>query len=317
MRGNIIKTTAALASLFIALMMPIMASAQGLNLRPDPAPAGDVVNSGNFIHIVEDLDRTLAFYQELLGAEPNGGTGPRDFVDLPPVALMYSAVGSEFKAATIPVPHTNLGMEFLQWGGVQMPASRPHFYDYSTPILLLFVKDIDLAVNAVMRNGGSIVTPAGGPIGESSRFILVQDPDGYYIEILQLDPMPNVEADGNLLSARFRYTVADADQTVEFYNAAFGFGLPAAGAFNDDAVLGSILGVEPYARSRIVFGLVPGSNLTLELMELVHEDAEKVHQQLPAIGSSIFRIFVRDLDISMAKALAAGAVLLIQLIERP
>jgi hypothetical protein len=51
------------------VMMSGTTRAQG---APDgPAPGGDVVNVGTYIHVVADLDRTVAFYRTLLGIDPN------------------------------------------------------------------------------------------------------------------------------------------------------------------------------------------------------------------------------------------------------
>ncbi|MBN4075292.1 hypothetical protein JYU22_01780 [Gammaproteobacteria bacterium AH-315-E17] len=300
---TITKQKAILCAILITVFLPASVFSQGL-----PSPAGDVVGSGNYIHIVEDLDRTLTFYQDLLEAEPRGGTEPRVFGAIEQVGQMYNAIGSEFRGATIPVPDTELGMEFLEWQGVNRSALEPRFYDPGSPVFLLFVRDIEVSIEAVIRNGGSIITPTGEPVGADSRFIFVQDPDGYFIEILQLDPAPSSAMTGNVLAGGFRFTVADINQTVDFYNEAFEFNLPEAGERNDDALLGAITGLG-LARSRLVFGLVPGSSLNIELLELTVEGGERIHQELPAIGSSVFRIFVRDLDVSIAKALAAGAVL--------
>src|SRR6056300_1116097 len=82
-------------AVLFAVLLPVSVFAQ--NQGAQSSAAGDVLGSGNYIHIVEDLDRTLAFYQELLGAEPNGGTEPRAFGALEPVLQMYNAVGTEFR----------------------------------------------------------------------------------------------------------------------------------------------------------------------------------------------------------------------------
>tara|TARA_R110000772_G_scaffold14958_1_gene42758 strand:+ start:63 stop:1082 length:1020 start_codon:yes stop_codon:yes gene_type:complete len=289
----------------IALFLPAFALAQNDAM---PAPAGEVTGAGNYIHIVEDLDKTLAFYHALLGAEPRGGMEPREFGSIEQVGQMYNALGAEFRGATIPVPNTDLGMEFLEWRGVQRPILEARFYDPGSPVFLLFVRDINVAVDAVINNGGSIVTPSGEPVGTGRQFIFVQDPDGYFIELLQLDPTPATEQITNVLYAAFRFTVADANQSAEFYNVAFGFDFPEADDFNDDALLGAITGLG-IARSRLLSGMVPGSNLNVEVLEFVKADKQKVQQSLPAVGSSLLRIFVRDLDISVSKALRAGGVL--------
>jgi hypothetical protein len=210
--------------------------------------------------------------------------------------------------ATIPVPNTDLGTEFLEWRGVQRTVLSPNFYDHGSPIFLLFVRDIEASIDSVIVYGGSIVTPAGEAVGTGSRFILVQDPDGYFIEILELEQSSLTNTAGNVLSGGFRVTVADANQTAQSYNDAFGYELPEAEDFADDTLLGAITGLG-VARSRLIFGKVPNSNLDIELLELIVEGEEKIHQALPGIGSSILRIFVSDLELSVSKALAAGAIL--------
>jgi len=298
----------ALKVFLFAALLPASVFAQDQGSQSPVAPAGDVLGSGNYIHIVEDLDRTLAFYQDILGVGPNGGSEPREFGALEPVLQMYNAVGGEFRGATIPVPNTDLGMEFLEWRGVQRAVLEPQFFDHGSPIFLLFVRDIDQSIAAVLRNGGSIVTPSGEAVGTGSRFILVKDLDGYFFEILQLDQTFSAEIAGNVLSGGFRFIVSDANQTAQFYNDAFGFELPEAEDFVDDSLLGAMTGLG-VATSRMVFGMVPGSNLNIELLELVVDGEERVQQELPAVGSSIFRVFVGDLDLSISKALAVGATL--------
>jgi len=302
---SIVKSV--LKGILIAVFLPASVFAQNQG-SSTTAPAGDVLGSGNYIHIVENLDRTLAFYQDLLGAEPNGGTEPRAFGALEPVLQMYNAVGAEFRGATIPVPNTDLGMEFLEWRGAQGSVLSPDFYDHGSPIFLLFVRDIEASIDSAIANGGSIVTPAGEAVGTGNRFILLQDPDGYFIEILQLDQTSSTGISGNVVSGGFRVNVADANQTAQFYNDAFGYVLPQADEFVDDNLLGAITGLG-VARSRLIFGTVPNSNLNVELLELVVDGETRIYQQLPGIGSSMLRIFVRDLDVSVSKALTAGAVL--------
>lgn len=295
----------AFSYLLITVLLPAIAVAQNAAMV---MPAGDVTGSGNFIHIVEDLGRSLTFYHALLGVEPRGGMEPRDFGSIEQVGQMYDAVGAEFRGATIPVPNTDLGMEFLEWRGVQRTAIEPHFYDPGSPVFLLFVRNINVAVDAVRNFGGNIVTPTGEPVGTGRQFIFAQDPDGYFIEILQLEQIPATEQMDNVLSGAFRFTVAEADQSAEFYNEAFGFDFPEADDFIDDNLLAAITGLEK-ARSRWLSTMVPGSNLNVELFEIVKADKQRVQQSLPAVGSSILRIFVRNLDVSVSKALSAGAVL--------
>lgn len=34
-----------------------------------PAPAGEVIGAGNFIHVVSNLDNSLAFYHDVIGLD--------------------------------------------------------------------------------------------------------------------------------------------------------------------------------------------------------------------------------------------------------
>ncbi len=296
-----------LTSAFRAVLFSVLLTASVFAQNQSSQSTGDVLGSGNYIHIVEDLDRSLTFYQELLGAEPNDGTEPRAFGALEPVLQMYNAPDTEFRGATIPVPNTDLGMEFLEWRGVQRPVLAPDFYDHGSP-MLLFVRDIEASIDIVIANGGSIVTPAGEAVGTGNRFVLVQDPDGYFIEILQLDETSATNMGVNVVSGGFRMMVADTNQTAQFYNDAFAYELPEAKDYVDDTLLGEITGLE-VARSRLIFGMVPNSNLDIELLELIVDGEERIQQELPGIGSSMLRIFVSDLDASVSKALGAGVML--------
>ena len=46
-----------------------------LSLQPAYGQA-DIIGSGNFSHIVTDLDKSIAFYRDVLGLELPGGAQP-------------------------------------------------------------------------------------------------------------------------------------------------------------------------------------------------------------------------------------------------
>src|SRR5579871_655514 len=73
------------ASAIALLAFSFSLQAQG----PAPAPAGLVTGVGNFTHIVENMDRSLAFYRDALGLEPNN-IRP-DFSSNPGITKMLGA----------------------------------------------------------------------------------------------------------------------------------------------------------------------------------------------------------------------------------
>jgi catechol 2,3-dioxygenase-like lactoylglutathione lyase family enzyme len=277
MVGRRVATIAAIG----LVALPTVAAAQNRG-RGGPAPAGDVVGAGNFIHVVGDLDRTVAFYTTLLGVKPNGDAMNRPYAANQPVATMYNTSGSKFRGATFKVPNSDLGLEFIEWQGNRSPAVKARVFDPGAPVIVLQVRSIEAGIEAVKQHGGSFVTPNGEPVRFSSerfsprRLMIVRDPDGYFVELINPDQSPESPDPGNVLGA------------------------------TDDPVLGKMMALGTVLQ-RFAGSTVPGSTLGLQFAEYDKLEGKKVEQGLPRPGTSMLRLMVRDLDASLAKAKAAGA----------
>jgi predicted enzyme related to lactoylglutathione lyase len=276
-----------------------------------PAPAGDVTGVGTYIHVVSNLDRALGFYRALFGVD-EAGAAARPYAANEPVATMYNIPGGKFRGGTLNVPNSELALEFLDWQDNRSPHVEARIYDLGAPVIILQIRNLDAALDAVKTHGGSILTPKGEPVRFSSpqfsprRLIVVRDPDGYFIELIAPDDPPAAAQPGNVASAAFRFTVADANRGAHFFQQALGFNISDAGDFNNDAVLGAMTGLG-VAVTRFARSIVPGSSLGIQFAEYKVADTRRVDQGLPRAGTSMLRLFVRDLDASLAKAKAAGA----------
>lgn len=80
-----------------------------------------VVGVGPFLHIVSDLDQSLAFYHDTLGLELTGPAGEHKFTDNPAVANLYGVPGKQFRAAVLKIPGSAMGIELVQWGDPGSP----------------------------------------------------------------------------------------------------------------------------------------------------------------------------------------------------
>ena len=80
---------------------------------------GPVVGVGPFLHIISDLDQSLAFYHDVLGLEVSGPPGEHKFTDNPAVANLYGVPGMQFRAAVLKIPGSPMGIELVQWGEAQ------------------------------------------------------------------------------------------------------------------------------------------------------------------------------------------------------
>jgi hypothetical protein len=62
---------------------------------------GDVVGSGNFSHIVTNLDKSIEFYRDVLGLELPGGTQP--FGAKPEIMQLGNTIGAQNRIAVLRV----------------------------------------------------------------------------------------------------------------------------------------------------------------------------------------------------------------------
>jgi catechol 2,3-dioxygenase-like lactoylglutathione lyase family enzyme len=92
--------------------------------QPAP-PESPVVGVGPFLHIVSDLDQSLAFYHDVLGLELSGPPGEHKFTDNPAVANLYGVPGKQFRAAVLKIPGSPMGIELVQWGEARKPKGEP------------------------------------------------------------------------------------------------------------------------------------------------------------------------------------------------
>jgi catechol 2,3-dioxygenase-like lactoylglutathione lyase family enzyme len=85
-------------------------------------PAATVIQ---FLHIVADLDQSVAFYHDQLGLQPRGPGGEYKFTDNPVIANLYGVPGRRFRAAVLKIPGATFGIELVQWGQAQQPKRTP------------------------------------------------------------------------------------------------------------------------------------------------------------------------------------------------
>jgi catechol 2,3-dioxygenase-like lactoylglutathione lyase family enzyme len=153
------------------------------------APESPVVGVGNFLHIVSDLDQSLAFYHDVLGLELSGPPGEHKFTDNPAVANLYGVPGKQFRAAVLKIPGSPMGIELVQWGDARKPEHKP-ISGPGAVTLILHVKE-----------------PSAAP--EAIRY----DPDGFPVELEQSDGP----------GADLSISVTDINQTRALYTKVFGF----------------------------------------------------------------------------------------------
>jgi catechol 2,3-dioxygenase-like lactoylglutathione lyase family enzyme len=160
-----------------------------LGAAPMPAQIeSPVVGVGPFLHIVSDLDQSLAFYHGTLGLELSGPAGEHKFTDNPAVANLYGVPGKQFRAAVLKIPGSAMGIELVQWGEARQPQNQ-----------------------AVAGPGAVTLILRRSDAGAERK--VLRDPDGFQVEVERSE---NPGADLSL-------TVSDPKKTNALYTSVLGF----------------------------------------------------------------------------------------------
>jgi catechol 2,3-dioxygenase-like lactoylglutathione lyase family enzyme len=272
-------------------------------------PTGPVIGVGNFIHNVANLDKALEFYHDILGLPlANVPTGTRPFVATPEILNLYNAPGAQFRVATALVPESPMRAELVEFKDIDRKPVRPRIQDPGASMYILTVRDLAPIIARIRGTGATVVTTGGDPIllADGSRAVLVQDPDGFFVELVQRNPEPATKApaDSNFIGVSFAFTVSDAARMARVFKDALGF-QPQIGTFMKDKAQGKLLGVraEQIRRTR---ALVPGTSFLVEFIEFKGIDQKPVHSRLQDPGSAVLRLVVRDADSAVKMLDSAG-----------
>ncbi len=287
--------------------MLFIAFAALMCLQPRPSAAADeVVGVGNFSHIVQSIERSLAFYRDGLGFEV---TVDRPFDANPLIMKLGNAIGAQTRFMVLKVPGSDMGVELIEYKDIDRKVQRPRFYDPGAANLALQVRDLDTLLARLQKLGGKVISAGGKPatIG-TGRYVFLQDPDGFVVELAQGTPPADskVPATSNVLGGQFELTVADSAESVKFYNDLLGFGMQLGAAFNDNKLMADTAGA-PGASFRQSRANIPGSSVAMTLIEFKNIDRKPLKGRVQDPGTAILQLRVRDVTALTAKLKAAGA----------
>lgn len=285
---------------------------------PAAAPTGMVIGSRSYSPMVADLDRSVAFFRGVIGMSvpppPEPGPYPwthepwhRDLHGLPESPMRFSTL--TMPAALIPGPR--MLVEPVQQGAIPLKPVVARAQDPGAFTFIVVVRDLDAAFARVKQAGVPVLTSGGAPVavpayGGKSRAVIVRDPDGQLVELVQLDPAPasTAEAGENLLGARLRITVEDMDRTLRLYRDMFGLSFEEA-SFANDPAMNRLMGVQG-AQFRVSTTRIPQSNQHLEFLEARGVDRTTLRSRIQDPGSVRFQVTTQNLDRAIEMLRSAG-----------
>jgi catechol 2,3-dioxygenase-like lactoylglutathione lyase family enzyme len=275
------------------------------------APASDVVTgSGSFSPIVQDVEKSVAFYSDVMGAAVPAAA-PAWNPDQT-LANFLGVPGAQTQVGNVRIPGSTMRVEIVGFKDIERKVVQPRVQDPGAVRLILIVRDVDAHLARLKAKGVPVVTAGGVPValnaaGTKGRAVMIKDPDGHFVELLQPDPLPEttVAATENVIDARFGLTIADTDQTMKLYRDLLGFKSEVGGTFITDKSVADLMGT-PGAQVRISTSVIPGSRVPVEFVEFKGVDRKPIAARIQDPGATRIQLRVRDEDATVKMLTAAG-----------
>jgi lactoylglutathione lyase len=133
---------------------------------------------------VADLERSVAFYRDLLGLE----LVTLWVRDQPYIQELVGYPGVELHVAVFRLPYSEAFLEILEYRNVERQAVDPATANPGTAHLCVYVQDIEALHERLLAGGARFVSPIKSPdVGPNAggKAVYMLDPDGIRIELLQ------------------------------------------------------------------------------------------------------------------------------------
>ena len=260
------------------------------------------------IHAVEDLDTTLAFYREVFGLDGM----PRDFPN-PAVPQLTNAPGVTLRLSMMRLPGAML-FELTHFKGLERKPARAAYTDPGAASIVLYVRDLDLAVANAKKANAPIVTTGGAPVEITTakgkaRSIVMRDPDGFFVQAVQETPAAGAP-EGNVHRVSLAYTMESAEATAKFYNGLMGLSLTGPTTFSKDPAMLKLVGAPPGTEFRKLTGVIPGPPAYVEFTEFSGISRSRFHLRVRDPGAPAMAIQVVNLTGMVDQMRAAGTNLI-------
>ena len=306
MRRRMAPGSACLAIVIAWIVFGELALAQQATApQTGPAPTGLVVGSGNYFSpIVQDLDKAVVFYRDGLGLDLQGAPG--DAGNNAALRNMFGLPDAKLRWQIARTPAVAGGVEIVEIAAANGKPVERRMQDPGAITLLATVRDLDATFARLKQLNAPVVSRGGGPVhvgqgAQQARIVVVKDPAGHFVELVQYDqPQPSpAPGTANVIDVRVRLTVDDLESAVRLYRDALGLKLLNEPRFVEDPAGSSALGVNG-GQYRVAFLQVPTSGLMLDLVDFKGVDRKTVKAGIQDFGSTRMQIRVRDVDAAIA-----------------
>jgi predicted enzyme related to lactoylglutathione lyase len=294
-------------------MLPSL-TAQDSTSKSQPAAGRSVsvLHTEHFSPTVADLDRSIAFYRDVVGLEIEPGPGAQ-WDSAPWLRRLHGTPDAPLRYAVAKVPGTGWGVEMVEFRDSNRRPAQPRVQDPGAGTVAIAVRNLDVVLARVKRAGTPIVSAGGMPVefgGGATRYraMLVRDPDGHFVEVFQPIPLSatTAPASSNVIGGGVRIVVQNLDRTLALYRDQLGWPFAAATA-SDNKGFQDLTGLQ--ARSRHSVATAPDGAL-YELVEFQGVEQTPLQARVQDPGATRFYLIVSDLDTALARIKATGSSIL-------
>ena len=272
-----------------------------------------IVRPNATLHVVADLNRSIAFYRDMVGLEldsdaafPSGRS--------PELATLINAPGADVRTATFKIPGTEVRLVLAQFtAGGGAPIQR-RLQDFGQIKTVLRVRDIDVQFAKVVKGTTGVFTSGGEPVRPEgpqgiNRAVITKDPDGAPLEFVYqtVPPVPDtIPAASNIVGGWASFVVDDLATTIAFYKTQFGFDIRGDGRQASPALL-ALQGLPDATTTMSVGARLPGAAYTWFLYAYGGVEKRALNGHLSQPGMTALSFYVDDV-MAMLKALKAAGV---------
>jgi catechol 2,3-dioxygenase-like lactoylglutathione lyase family enzyme len=271
-----------------------------------------VIGILNFPHAVDNLDKSVKFYKDVFGLDLS-----RPAADFPNagVSALVNAPGVHLRMASFKMPGENFGLELTQFSGLGRKGPVPeqfwpeHVYPGAVD-LQLKVRDMNTVFGALVTTNARIITRSGQPVkigpDRKIRSLLVRDPDGFILNVIDTPPAAGAPA-GLVHGVAIGVTVWDLDKTRAFYHDLLGFDFTPNTEFSGDrAILDMVGAANAKVQFREMTTKVPGTTSQIDFYEYKNIPRRTFHLNVYDPGAPALVLRVKDLEGVVKRLKAIG-----------
>ena len=295
------------------------------------SPSGDVLSAGHLGRQIGNVELMIHFYHDLLGLKLLGPRAqPRPFGSerTNPALLEFAQLGqgvpnpmdARNRAVIMPIPGTagqgknEMTVEAIEIKNIASKPYAPAMNDPGSSRLVLIVRELDKTLALLKDELVPVVTGGGNPvtlprhpgIEGTTRAVVVRDPDGYPVQLMEVTPTPAPDpAETRILGARVVLVVENLEKTCRWFQHLAGPNLNfwLNPSLVDDKSYEELTGVP--GKFRIAMALIPGSSVVMEFIQYEPAARKFVRPHFQDPGAAHILFMARDVDVIMERMRAA------------